>query len=347
MPCAIITGTAGQDGSYLAELLLEKGYKVYGMIRRNSSFVLDRLTEARKNANLTLAYGDVTDISSIFNIFLMAMKDPVYNDNAPLEVYNLAAQSHVKVSFETPIYTCNADALGVMNILEVIKQLGLEKRARFYQASTSEMYGDAKPPQNENTPFQPRSPYAIAKLYAYWIVRNYREAYGIYAVNGILFNHESERRGETFVSRKITKHVAKHSTGEREVLKIGNLYAKRDWGHAKDYVVAMWKMLQQEKPKDYVIATGKSYTVKEFIEIAYTMIGVQIRWQGRDNEEKGYDVRTNELLVEVDSRYFRPTEVEYLCGDASISRQELDWKPRYSFVQLIQAMVFSDIEKLY
>jgi len=278
---AIITGIGGQDGSYLAEFLLEKGYHVYGMIRRHSSMiVLDRLKEARKHSGLHLIYGDVTDFSSICNILREAEADA---GDEPIEFYNLAAQSHVKVSFETPMYTAQADAVGVLNALEAIVKLGLAQRVRFYQASTSELYGDSPAPQSERTPFQPRSPYAAAKLFAYWTVRNYKEAYGIFAVNGILFNHESERRGETFVSRKVTRAVAEYAHAMQaggsspEVLHLGNLNALRDWGHAKDYIRAMWVMLQQAVPEDFVIATGKSHTVKELVETAYEVIGVSIR----------------------------------------------------------------------
>lgn len=345
MPCAIITGTAGQDGSYLCEFLLSKGYHVFGMIRRNSSLVLDRLKDVRKNDRLTLMYGDVTDITSIFNIFQSALGHPSSNEG-PLEVYNLAAQSHVKVSFETPVYTCNADAVGVLNMLEVIVQLRLQKKVRFYQASTSEMYGSSDPPQNEDTPFHPRSPYAIAKLYAYWMVRNYREAQGIYAVNGILFNHESERRGETFVSRKITRSVAEFYScpDAYHVLRLGNLNAERDWGHAQDYVVAMWKMLQLDTPTDFVIASGRSYTVKHFVETAFQKIDVPIRWDGEGNMEKGYDARTGKLLVEVDPKFFRPTEVDSLCGDPSFAIKTLQWEMTISFDEMVSRMVSHDIK---
>lgn len=344
MPCAIITGTAGQDGSYLCELLLQKGYHVFGMVRRNSSLVLDRLKEARKDPKLSLMYGDVTDIASIFNIFKHASRHPAF-DEGPLEVYNLAAQSHVKVSFETPVYTCNADALGVLNILEVVVQLNLTRKVRFYQASTSEMYGSSEPPQDENTPFHPRSPYAIAKLYAYWMVKNYREAHGIYAVNGVLFNHESERRGETFVSRKISRAVAHYAKqpATYPVLSLGNLHSERDWGHAYDYVIAMWKMLQQERPDDYVVATGSSYTVKHFVETAFGHVGVPLRWEGSGTDEKGYHATTGQLLVAVDARYFRPTEVDSLRGDATKARTNLGWLPSISFEELVRRMVTHDM----
>lgn len=343
MPCAIITGTAGQDGSYLAEFLLREGYHVFGMVRRNSSMMLDRLKEARKHPNLQLIYGDVTDISSIFHIFQKATECPAVEEG-PLEVYNLAAQSHVKVSFDTPIYTAQSDAMGVLNMLEVIRQLRLEKKVRFYQASTSELYGSSPPPQSESTPFQPRSPYAVAKLYAYHIVKNYREAYGMYAVNGILFNHESERRGETFVSRKITRAVAAYYLQKDiPILTMGNMYAYRDWGHAEDYVEAMWRMLQSPEPQDFVIATGESHTVKEFIESAFAQTGVHIRWEGGGLDEKGYDVATNRLLVQVDPKYFRATEVNHLCGDSSYAKDKLGWSPRVDFQELIRRMVQYDI----
>lgn len=346
MPIAIITGTAGQDGSYLAEFLLEKGYHVIGMVRRNSSMIsLERLAEARKNARLELVYGDVTDISSIFHVFQKALS--VRDDlecEKPIEVYNLAAQSHVKVSFDTPIYTAQSDAMGVLNMLEAIRQLGLISRVRFYQASTSELYGASLPPQNEETPFLPRSPYAVAKLYAYHIVKNYREAYGMYAVNGILFNHESERRGETFVSRKITRAVAAvYHHKDVPVLTMGNMYAYRDWGHAQDYIEAMWKMLQQEHPDDFVVATGESHTVKEFIEAAFGEIGVELRWEGVGVEEKGYDANTGSLLVRVDPKFFRMTEVHHLRGDPSKAKALMGWYPRITFHDLVKRMVKHDI----
>lgn len=344
MPTAIITGTAGQDGSYLAEFLLKKGYQVLGMVRRSSSLIsLERLADARKNPRLELVYGDVTDIASIFNILQRAMTKE-NDDSTPIEFYNLAAQSHVKVSFETPIYTAHSDAVGVLNILEAIRQMGLVSRVRFYQASTSELYGSSEPPQNEATPFMPRSPYAIAKLYAYHIVKNYREAYGLYAVNGILFNHESERRGESFVSRKITRAVAAvyHDKGA-PVLNMGNMYAYRDWGHAKDYVQAMWQMLQPEHPEDFVIATGNSHTVKEFIELAFSQIGVEIRWEGTGVEEKGYDSSSGALLVQVDPKFFRQTEVHHLRGDASKAKERLGWNPSIGFHDLVKCMVQHDI----
>lgn len=344
---AVITGTAGQDGSYLAEYLLEKGYWVVGMVRRNSSLIsLDRLEHARKHPKMTLMYGDVTDIASVFHLLQRAMQ--IDTDNAhPIEFYNLAAQSHVKVSFDTPIYTAQSDAMGVLNILEAIRQLGLVHRVRFYQASTSELYGSSLPPQSETTPFMPRSPYAVAKLYAYHIVRNYREAYGMYAINGVLFNHESERRGENFVSRKITRAVAAvYHGGDAPVLTMGNMYAYRDWGHAQDYVDAMWRMLQQEHPDDFVVATGESHTVKEFIESAFGEIGVALRWEGVGIEEKGYDASSGSLLVQVDPKFFRQTEVHHLRGDPSKALSQLGWSPTVKFGDLVKRMVKYDIQTI-
>lgn len=343
MPCAIITGVGGQDGSYLSEYLLSKGYHVYGMIRRHSSIVtLDRLKHARTHLDFHISYGDVTDFSSIIHLFQKALRDPVADDG-PIEVYNLAAQSHVKVSFETPIYTSNVDANGVLNVLEAIITLGLTNKVRLYQASTSELYGSSPAPQSESTSFQPRSPYAIAKLYAYWLVRNYREAYGMFAVNGILFNHESERRGETFVSRKITRAVAEYASKRNNVLTLGNLNALRDWGHAADYVEIMWHMLQTETPDDFVIGTGNAYSVKDFVITAYATIGVGIRWEGIGEEEKGYDIATGSLIVQVDPKYYRPTEVNHLCADITKARRILGWEPRITFAEMIQRMVTEDM----
>jgi GDPmannose 4,6-dehydratase len=307
--------------------------------------ILDRLKEARAHPNFHILYGDVTDISSIMHLFQTALRDPMVDDG-PLEVYNLAAQSHVKVSFETPIYTSNADAVGVLNVLETIMSLNIHKRVRLYQASTSELYGSSPAPQSEVTPFQPRSPYAIAKLYAYWIVRNYREAYGMFAVNGILFNHESERRGETFVSRKITRAVAEHyhNKGGNAVLTLGNMNALRDWGHARDYVEMMWRMLQYDIPDDFVIGTGESHTVKEFVEAAFSAINIRIRWEGSDENEKGYDAISGALLVQVDPKYYRLTEVNHLCGDITKARTVLHWEPRMTFAKLVRRMVQYDID---
>lgn len=343
MPCAIITGTAGQDGSYLSEFLLAKGYHVYGMIRRHSSMIaLDRLKDAREHPAFHLMYGDMIDISSIYRLFQAALNNE-HCDNEPLEVYNLAAQSHVKVSFETPVYTSHTDAIGVLNLLEVIVSLKLQNKVRMYQASTSELYGNSPPPQSEVTPFQPRSPYAAAKLYAYWMVRNYRDGYGLYAVNGILFNHESERRGETFVSRKITRAVAAYHYNKASVLTLGNIHALRDWGHAADYVQAMWIMLQQEIPDDYVIGTGESHTVKEFVEKAFGVIGVYVRWEGEGENEKGYDKDSGKLLVQIDPKLYRLTEVNSLRADTFKATKQLGWKPATGFDQLVKRMVEYDI----
>lgn len=345
MPCAIITGTAGQDGSYLSEFLLSKGYHVYGMVRRHSSMVaLDRLEHVRKHPHFHLMYGDMTDVSSIYRIFQAALHDDEC-DKGSLEVYNLAAQSHVKVSFDTPMYTAHTDAVGVLNILEVIVSLKLQDKVRFYQASTSELYGSSFPPQSEVTPFQPRSPYATSKLYAYWTVRNYREGHGLYAVNGILFNHESERRGETFVSRKITRGVAAYyHKCNVTVLTLGNIHTLRDWGHAADYVKAMWIMLQQETPEDYVIGTGKSHTVKEFVIEAFKAIGVEIRWEGTGENEKGYDANTGNMIVQIDPKLYRLTEVNHLCADTNKAKTMLGWEPDVGFEHLVECMVRYDLQ---
>jgi GDPmannose 4,6-dehydratase len=340
---AFITGITGQDGSYLAEWLLGKGYKVHGLKRRgsliNNTARVDHLYEdphENKQRNFILHYGDMTDLSSLMRLMVMIQPD---------EVYNLAAQSQVHVSFEVPAYTANSDAIGVLNILEAIRMAGLEKKTRFYQASTSEMFGKVQEiPQTENTPFYPRSPYGVAKLYAHWITKNYRESYGMFAVSGILFNHESPRRGETFVTRKITRAVARIAFGFDETLYLGNLNARRDWGHAKDYVEAMWLMLQQEKPDDYVVASGESHSVREFVELAFEQIDIQIIWQGNGLDEKGIDSKTGKVLVAIDPRYFRPSEVEYLLGDPSHARTVLGWKPQITFRELVQEMVESDKE---
>jgi len=346
MPCAVITGISGQDGSYLAELLLNKGYVVLGMVRRSSHMTnLDRLKDIRTNKNLHIVYGDVTDMSSVMSL-LNTAKQYLGGDDCPLEIYNLAAQSHVKISFQTPIYTTHVDALGTLNILEAIVQLDMVKKTRFYQASTSELYGLTPGPQNEESPMQPQSPYAIAKLYSYWLVKSYRTGHDLFAVNGILFNHESERRAENFVTRKITMHVSKVYKGSTEVLKLGNLYASRDWGHAKDYVEAMWLMLQQENPEDFVIATGATYTIKEFVEAAFKYIGKTIAWKGDCLEERGYDCENGDLLIAVDPIYFRPAEVHHLQGDASKAYKLLNWKPTITFNDLVKGMVENDIEAL-
>jgi GDPmannose 4,6-dehydratase len=336
---ALITGVTGQDGSYLAEFLLNKGYEVHGMKRRASSFNTSRvdhlyLDPHEENVRFFLHHGDMTDASSLVRIIQKIKPD---------EIYNLAAQSHVAVSFEQPEYTANSDALGSLRILEAIRILGLEKTTRFYQASTSELYGEVQEtPQKETTPFYPRSPYAVAKLYAYWITVNYREAYGMYACNGILFNHESPVRGENFVTRKITRGLARIKLGLQQHLYLGNLDALRDWGHAKDYVEMQWLMLQQEKPDDFVIATGVQYSVRDFVNIAAKELGIVMNWQGKGLDEKGYD-DSGRCLVSVDERYFRPTEVETLLGDASKAKEKLGWEPKISFSELVTEMVSKDL----
>lgn len=340
MKKALVTGVTGQDGAYLAELLLNKGYEVHGIKRRSSLFNTDRIDHLYQDPHDTgrrfvLHYGDMTDSSSLIRIIQQVQPD---------EIYNLAAQSHVAVSFEEPEYTANSDALGALRILEAIRILGLEKKTRFYQASTSELYGLVQEvPQKETTPFYPRSPYAVAKLYAYWITVNYREAYGIYACNGILFNHESPVRGETFVTRKITRALARIKLGLQECLYLGNLDAKRDWGHAKDYVEMQWLMLQQDQPEDFVIATGVQYSVREFVDAAAQEVGVKITWKGEGVEEKGYDAN-GKCIVAVDPRYFRPTEVETLLGDASKAKQKLGWTPKISFKELVSEMMREDLK---
>lgn len=337
---ALITGITGQDGAYLAEFLLEKGYEVHGVKRRSSMFNTDRIDHLykdlhEKNVKFFLHYGDLTDSTNLIRIVQQVQPD---------EIYNLAAQSHVQVSFETPEYTANADGLGTLRILEAIRILGLEKKTRFYQASTSELYGLVQEtPQKETTPFYPRSPYAVAKLYGYWITVNYREAYGIYACNGILFNHESPLRGETFVTRKITRAVARIKLDLQDKLYLGNLSAKRDWGYAKDYVEAMWLLLQQEEADDFVIATGETHEVREFVSLAFKEAGIEIVWQGEGVSEKGVDKATGKVLVEVDPRYYRPTEVELLLGDARKAREKLGWKPKTNLGELIAMMVREDL----
>lgn len=337
---ALITGITGQDGSYLAELLLEKGYEVHGIKRRSSSLNTERIDHLYQDPHepgrrLFLHYGDMTDTASIIRVI---------QDVRPSEIYNLAAQSHVAVSFEEPEYTANADGIGVLRVLEAIRILGMEKETRFYQASTSELFGKTTEfPQKETTPFYPRSPYGAAKLYAYWITVNYREAYGIYACNGILFNHESPRRGETFVTKKITRGLTRIILGMQDALYVGNLDAKRDWGHARDYVEMQWLALQQPSPDDYVIATGEQHSVREFIERAAAELDITVNWKGHGIEEKGYD-KSGHCIVKVDQRYFRPTEVDSLVGDASKAREKLGWKPRVSFHELVAEMVQSDLE---
>jgi|ERR1700687_220014 len=338
---ALITGITGQDGAYLAELLLAKGYAVHGIRRRSSLFNTDRIDHLYHDPhdqgfNLKLYYGDLTDTSSLIRIIQKVQPD---------EIYNLAAQSHVGVSFEEPEYTANSDALGTLRILEAVRTLGLEKKTRFYQASSSELYGLVQQvPQTENTPFYPRSPYAVAKLYAYWITVNYREAYGMFACNGILFNHESPIRGETFVTRKITRGLARIKLGMQDRLYLGNLNALRDWGHARDYVEMQWIMLQQDKAEDYVIATGIQHSVREFVELAAKEVDIELRWEGANAEEKGFDVATGKCLVEIDPRYFRPAEVDTLLGDASKARAKLGWAPKTSFAKLVAEMMHEDLK---
>lgn len=340
MKTALITGITGQDGAYLAEFLLDKGYEVHGIKRRSSLFNTGRIDHLyrdphEENVKLHLHYGDLTDSTNLIRIIQEVQPD---------EIYNLAAQSHVKVSFETPEYTANSDALGTLRLLEAIRILGLEKKTRFYQASTSELYGKvAEIPQTEKTPFNPRSPYAAAKLYAYWITVNYREAYGMFASNGILFNHESPVRGETFVTRKITRAAARIKLGLQKKVFLGNLDAKRDWGHARDYVEAMWRILQHDEPDDFVIATGETHSVRQLAELAFKEAGFNIRWEGTGVDEKGIDAETGQTLVEVDPRYFRPTEVDLLLGDATKAKEKLGWEPRTSFKQLVREMVQEDL----
>ena len=338
---AFITGITGQDGSYLAEFLLEKGYEVYGLFRRGSTNTTQRIADlmqekAKEDEKLHLVYGDMTDSMNLVRL-IMEIK--------PDEIYNLAAQSHVAVSFEEPEYTANADGMGVLRILEAVRIAGLEKTTRIYQASTSELYGKvAEIPQKETTPFHPRSPYGVAKMYGYWITKHYREAYGMYAVNGILFNHESERRGETFVTRKITLAVGNIVNGKQEKLYLGNLNAKRDWGYAKDYVECMWLMLQQEKPEDFVIATGETRTVREFVEKAFEVAGINICWTGEGVNEKGFDAATGKVLVEVSPEFFRPAEVDLLLGDPTKAKTVLGWNPRKTtFEELVRRMVEYDL----
>jgi|TARA_B110000090_G_scaffold76392_1_gene86969 GDPmannose 4,6-dehydratase len=338
---ALVTGITGQDGAYLAELLLEKGYEVHGLKRRSSMFNTDRIDhlykdQHEKGVNFFLHHGDLTDSTNLIRLV---------QEIEPDEIYNLAAMSHVQVSFDMPEYTANADATGVLRILEAIRICKLEKKTKFYQASTSELYGKVQEiPQSETTPFYPRSPYGVAKLYAFWITKNYREAYGYFACNGILFNHESPLRGETFVTRKITRAAAKIKLGLQEKLFLGNLDSKRDWGHAKDYVEGMWRMLQQETADDYVLATGVMVTVREFVDKAFTRTGITLKWAGSGENEKGIDVASGKTLVEVDPKYFRPAEVELLVGDASKAEKELGWKPTYTLQQLVEEMVDEDMK---
>lgn len=340
---ALITGVTGQDGAYLAEFLLQKNYIVHGIKRRSSSFNTGRLEHLyqdrhEENIKFFLHYGDLTDSTNLIRLLQQIQPD---------EIYNLGAQSHVAVSFETPEYTANSDALGTLRLLEAIRILNMENSVRFYQASTSELYGKTRQvPQNETTPFYPRSPYAAAKLYAYWITVNYREAYGIHASNGILFNHESPIRGETFVSRKITRGVAAIKQGRQAKLFLGNLDAKRDWGHARDYVQGMWKMLQQNQPDDYVLATGVTHSVRELTQLAFSLIDIDITWKGHGRDETGIDQSTGRTLVEIDSEYFRPTEVDQLVGDATKAKQKLGWQATTTFNELVKEMVESDLDEI-
>ena len=340
---ALITGITGQDGAYLAEFLLNKGYIVHGIRRRSSSFNTERIDHLYKdpherNVNLFLHYGDLTDSTNLIRII---------QETQPDEIYNLAAQSHVHISFDTSEYSANSNAVGTLRLLEAIRILGLEKKTKFYQASTSELYGKVQEiPQSETTPFYPRSPYAVAKLYAYWVTINYREAYGMYACNGILFNHESPIRGETFVTRKITMAITKIKNGLQDKLYLGNLDAKRDWGFAGDYVEAMWLMLQQDEPDDFVIATGETHSVREFVELAFGEVGIEIRWQGEGVDEVGVNAATGDVLIEVDPKYYRPTEVEILIGDPSKAKEKLGWEAKVGLRELVKMMVAGDMRKL-
>ena len=336
---ALITGITGQDGSILAKLLLQKNYIVHGIKRRSSSFNTQRLDDIYKdlhepNPEFFLHYGDLTDFPSILNIIQKIQ---------PNEIYNLAAQSHVQVSFETPEYTANADAIGTLRILEAIRVLKLEKKIKFYQASTSEMYGSSPPPQSENTPMHPASPYGAAKLYAHWITKNYRKSYNMFTSTGILFNHEGPSRGETFVSRKITMGISNILKKNQKVIYLGNLDAYRDWGDARDYVIAMWKILQYKKPDDFVIATGKSYSVREFVEIAFSLVGINISWKGKGLKEIGYDKKTNRTYIKIDKKYFRPQEVDHLRGDFKKAKRLLKWEPKIKFKEMIKDMLEKDL----
>ena len=340
---ALITGITGQDGAYLAEFLLNKGYIVHGIKRRSSSFKTERIDHLyrdphERNVNFFMHYGDLTDSTNLIRII---------QETQPDEIYNLAAQSHVQVSFDTPEYTANSDAIGTLRLLEAIRILGLEKKTKFYQASTSELYGKVQEiPQSETTPFYPRSPYGAAKLYAYWVTVNYREAYGMFACNGILFNHESPIRGETFVTRKITMAVARIKKGLQEKLYLGNLDAKRDWGFAGDYVEAMWLMLQQDEPDDLVIATGETHSVREFVDMAFAEVGIHLKWRGMGADEVGIDVETEKVVVEIDPRYYRPTEVELLIGDPTKAKEKLGWEAKVGLRELVKMMVEGDMGKL-
>lgn len=347
MKIALITGVTGQDGSYLAEFLLEKGYEVHGVIRRSSSYNQERLEDLLseqsdallKNANFYLHYGDVTDALNITSLISQTQPD---------EIYNLAAQSHVRVSFDMPSYTLDVDAKGALNILEAVRILGLIEKTKVYQASTSELFGEVQEvPQKETTPFYPRSPYGVAKIYGYWITKNYRESYNMFAVNGILFNHESDRRGETFVTRKITLAAARIAQGKQKTLQLGNLNSLRDWGYAKDYVECMWLILQHDRPEDFVIATGEMHSVREFVELSFKHVGIELEWSGEGIKEKGINRSTGDVVVEIDPKYFRPAEVEQLLGDPTKARTLLGWNPiKTSFEELVEIMVNHDVEKV-
>ena len=342
---ALITGITGQDGSYLAELLLEKNYHVWGIIRRSSDINTHRINHLYDNKNLYLRYGDLTDGSNLLNI-IYQIKEKYQQQLEILEIYNLGAMSHVKVSFDIPEYCAETDGVGTLKLLEAIRSSGIQKKIRFYQASTSELYGKVlEIPQNENTPFYPRSPYGVAKLYGFWITKNYRESYNMFACNGILFNHESPRRGPTFVTRKITRGLNMILTGEREKLVMGNIDAKRDWGHAKDYGEGMWRMLQADKPDDYVLSTNEYHTVREFIEKAFKLKNFDIKWKGKGINEIGYDSKTGKELIFISENYFRPSEVDELLGDSTKARKLLQWEQKYSFDDLVKEMVFDDCDK--
>ena len=339
---ALITGVTGQDGSYLSEFLLNKNYIVHGVKRRSSIINTERIDHLyvdplEKKTNFNLHYGDLTDATNLLRLV---------SEIKPTEIYNLAAQSHVMVSFETPEYTANADAIGTLRLLEAIKVLGLTKKTKFYQASTSELFGNSnEKKQNENTPFCPQSPYAVAKLYSYWITKNYRDAYGIFASNGILFNHEGPTRGENFVTRKITMGIAEIISKKRKKIYLGNLEAKRDWGHVKDYVNGIWKILQYKKPDDFVLATGKTYSVRDFVEAAFEVVDIKIKWIGKGLNEKGINQNNGKILVEIDKQYYRPLEVHYLCGDSTKAKKELSWKCNISFKTLVKEMVLNDLKR--
>ena len=333
---ALITGVTGQDGAYLAEFLIGKGYEVHGLQRRSSSYNAGRVDGLQSNPDFAMHYGDMTDSTNLIRLVQSIQ---------PTEIYNLAAQSHVQVSFDTPEYTANADAVGALRLLEAIRILGLKNSTRFYQAATSELYGRVvETPQSETTPFYPRSPYAVAKLYAYWVTVNYREAYGMFAANGILFNHEGPTRGETFVTRKITRAVAAIELGLQKTLSLGNIDAKRDWGHARDYVEGQWLILQQDKPDDFVLATGETHSVREFVELAFAHVGRTIEWRGEGEQEQGLDAESGDLLVEIDPRFYRPTEVDLLLGDPSKAKAILGWEAKIKFKQLVTEMIESDLE---